>query len=97
LKCTKTSFANEKFALEHIEKIKKTSVSEFQPNRAYLCSTCNTWHLTSRFDEKLKRINELKILVESERKKYRAEIKGLHQLVSNMKDEIKLLRKSKHK
>jgi len=50
-----------------------------------------------RFDEKLKRINELKILVESERKKYRAEIKGLHQLVSNMKDEIKILRKSKHK
>lgn len=48
MECNKSKFLNEKFALDWIEKLKRTSVREKVPLRAYLCTRCGTWHLTSR-------------------------------------------------
>ena len=47
--CTKTSFINEKYALEYIDWLKRTSKQGKKiPQKAYLCVKCNTWHLTSQ-------------------------------------------------
>lgn len=45
--CKKTSFQTEEYALMFIEKLKKTSKRPVRPCRAYLCSKCLSWHLTS--------------------------------------------------
>lgn len=45
--CKKVYFINEKFALEYVEKLKKTSCRERKPVNAYLCEKCLNWHLTS--------------------------------------------------
>jgi uncharacterized protein YlaI len=50
MSCKKTSFANEKFALEYIDKLSKTSVRRKNPTKAYLCPKCINWHLTSQED-----------------------------------------------
>ena len=63
MKCNKTYFATEEAALFYIEKLKKTSVRDRVPRRAYLCQNCLKWHLTSS-DSKaefyLKKIAKLK-------------------------------------
>lgn len=46
--CKKTSFANEAAAIFYIDKLKRTSIRERVPIRAYLCCQCNSWHLTSK-------------------------------------------------
>jgi len=46
-KCSKVSFCDEKFALQYIKILKKTSKRERKPVTAYLCQHCLTWHLTS--------------------------------------------------
>jgi uncharacterized protein YlaI len=46
--CSKTSFADQKTAQEHLVRIffeKKRK--RLTPNREYLCPDCNTWHLSS--------------------------------------------------
>lgn len=70
MECKKVKFANEKFADDYIKKLKKTSVRSTVPIRAYLCMTCNTWHLTSRekfehvtIKELNKQISDLKNLI----------------------------------
>lgn len=45
--CKKTSFANEQYAIDYIEKIHKTSTRLKKPIETYLCDKCLTWHLTS--------------------------------------------------
>lgn len=80
MKCSKVRFANEKAALTHIEKIKRTSIREFHPNRAYLCHECGTWHLTSRTDEKLKRIAELEQQVKDLKHQLRGTQQANHKL-----------------
>lgn len=47
MSCFKTSFVNEDFALQYIDKLKKTSKRKRKPVEAYLCDKCLTWHLTS--------------------------------------------------
>lgn len=46
LSCKKTSFRDERGALDFIEKLKKTSKRQIVPTRAYLCPYCLKWHLT---------------------------------------------------
>ena len=62
--CKKVSFINEDFALQYIEKIKKTSKRTKTPKSAYLCKICFNWHLTSQesrdektYKEDLEKIN----------------------------------------
>ena len=47
MECSKVYFVDEKFALQYIDKLKKTSCRERKPVRAYLCEKCLCWHLTS--------------------------------------------------
>lgn len=47
MECRKVFFADEKFALQYIAKLNKTSYRERKPVRAYLCQHCLNWHLTS--------------------------------------------------
>lgn len=47
MECSKVFFADEKFALQYIDRLKKTSHRERKPIRAYLCEKCLCWHLTS--------------------------------------------------
>jgi hypothetical protein len=61
--CSKTSFATQKYAQEHLLRIFfEKSRGGRCPNQEYLCPHCNTWHLTSKGNRahvyKLK-INEL--------------------------------------
>ena len=48
VRCDKVSFLNEKYANEHIAKIKKESKRKVIPTRAYECNKCPNWHLTSQ-------------------------------------------------
>jgi uncharacterized protein YlaI len=48
MECKKVKFANEKYAIDYIDKLKKTSVREVKPIRTYLCFDCGSWHLTSQ-------------------------------------------------
>lgn len=50
MSCKKVKFSNEKFALDYIGKLRKTSVRDIVPARAYLCPECMSWHLTSKPD-----------------------------------------------
>jgi hypothetical protein len=50
-KCNKVSFASEKFAMEHVDRIKKTSTRSIVPLRAYYCYEHKAWHLTSAPDK----------------------------------------------
>lgn len=83
--CKKVRFANEKAALFHIEKLNRTSIRDFHPNRAYLCHECGTWHLTSRTDEKLKRIAELEEQVKNLKHQLKESRKMVHQLEQRKK------------
>lgn len=57
--CKKVSFINEKFALEYIDKLQKTSTRSRKPVNAYLCPHCLAWHLTSI---ELKEVKQIKFL-----------------------------------
>lgn len=46
--CIKTSFANEQYALEFIKRLQATSKRATKPTRAYLCTDCLNWHITSK-------------------------------------------------
>jgi len=57
--CKKTSFINEQYALDFIEKLKNTSKRRVIPIEAYLCTKCLTWHVSSiRKNELMKLKNE---------------------------------------
>jgi uncharacterized protein YlaI len=49
-KCTKVSYGSKKFADDDIKRIAKKSTRTNVPIRSYLCTKCNTWHLTRRVD-----------------------------------------------
>jgi|TARA_B110000093_G_C12799011_1_gene337974 cell division protein FtsB len=48
MNCTKVSFASEKDANEHIQRIKEKSGRRVLPTRAYACNKCPNYHLTSQ-------------------------------------------------
>lgn len=70
--CTKVKYANEVFAKQDIERIRKTSTRKTIPIRAYLCY-CGSWHLTSK---DLPTVTRLKSVLD-ENNQLRAEIKLL--------------------
>lgn len=43
----KTKYASAKLANEDVERIRKKSTRPVVPSRAYYCTICNFWHLTS--------------------------------------------------
>lgn len=77
--CGKVAFANEKFALLYIEKLKATSTRYKTPQSSYLCPKCLLWHLTSlpyKDETKIKGYeNTIKKLEEEVRKKQEKIIK----------------------
>lgn len=86
--CGKVSFINEKFANEYIEKLQKTSTRQRKPIRAYLCSQCLTWHLTSKteFDE-----DEIKVLKEKVKQK-NILITALNKRINELKTKLRFRR-----
>ena len=79
--CTKTKFANERFALEWIEKLKKTSVRKVKPVRTYMCQYCGSWHLTSKVEN-----------VVTQAEAYKIKLKELEALIAAQKEEIESLK-----
>lgn len=69
MSCKKVSFATEEFANDYIKKLKKTSIREFKPIRAYLCETCLCWHLTKIESEEQRQVTHLKREIENLKKK----------------------------
>jgi hypothetical protein len=57
--CHKVCFANEKFAIEYIDKLQKTSFRDKKPVNAYLCEKCLSWHLTSIESKEVREITYL--------------------------------------
>ena len=57
IKCQKISFENEKEAKKEIRRIAETE-SKQKPQRAYECSKCGGWHLTSKTIEEYKEKSE---------------------------------------
>lgn len=112
MECTKVKFSNEKFAIDYIEKLAKTSIRDTKPLRAYLCPYCTTWHLTSRVNYELKQENEYKskiseleeLLIKSkeetevQRIRYKNLLKMIHGIVSISNDSLGAdLPKGKHR
>ena len=112
MECTKVKFSNEKFAVDYIEKLAKTSIRDTKPLRAYLCPYCTAWHLTSRMSHELKQENEYKskillledLLTKSQeetnvhRVRYKNLIKMINGVVAVSNDSLCAdLAKSKHK
>lgn len=81
MECTKVKFANEKFALEWIDKINKTSHRRIRPIRAYLCYNCGAWHLTSKISGE-----------ETLNQKQKAKIKELESVIKEKDFEIQQLK-----
>lgn len=112
MECTKVKFSNEKFAVDYIEKLAKTSIRDTKPLRAYLCPYCTAWHLTSKINHEFKQENEYKnkisaleeLLVkskeetEAQRIKYKNLIKMINGVVTVSNDQLGAdLPKSKHR
>ena len=47
-RCKKTRYRDKKLALSVVRHFAKTSVREKTPVRAYYCTDCNGWHITSQ-------------------------------------------------
>lgn len=64
--CKKTKYSTQQFALDDIERIRKTSNRDVVPAREYWCTECKCWHLTSKPDYKDKLVeilrNEINVL-----------------------------------
>lgn len=97
--CTKVKFATEKDAVFYIDKLKKTSVREKKPLRAYLCPFCISWHLTSREDYDTPHKNVVKwytTQIESKNKTIviqKNTIKELKETINDLHHKIKILKK----
>lgn len=89
MECKKTKFANEKFALQYIEKLSKTSTREVKPIRAYLCTYCGSWHLTSRETKEAIFIQELK----NEISVLQVQKRQLQEEADNVRSQMKALNK----
>ncbi len=48
--CNKVSYSSEVFAKQDIKRFKFIDDGRTKPIRAYLCSKCNTWHITSKIN-----------------------------------------------
>jgi len=60
MECTKVKYSSEKFAMLDIERIKnKKPRREKTPDHAYFCPHCGNWHLTSKIDNNLLKVNSL--------------------------------------
>ena len=86
--CKKSSFINEKFANEYIEKLHKTSVRTIKPVRAYLCEECSTWHLTSVVSGEDRKMN-------NRIKMYERQIENLKRRVTHLEKENENIKKKK--
>lgn len=63
MECKKVKYSTEAFAMQDVARIEKVSKRDKVPVRAYLCTRCKGWHLTSSED-----INVFKSLIESLKK-----------------------------
>jgi len=84
--CRKVRFSDENSALFTIKKINETASLKKKPTRAYLCSKCNSWHLTSKPDL---------YVLQDENKKLKTEIEKLNKSISDLNNQIKGLNDNK--
>ena len=85
--CKKTSFIDEKTALDYIKKLSKTSKNknkDFFPTSCYLCSKCLNWHLTKSVHEDFI-LNNLK----KKLKNLKLELHKKQETINSLKKRIK--------
>lgn len=86
--CSKTSFATEKDAEFYIEKLKKTSNRDKIPKRAYLCTECFHWHLTSIEEDYLDGLRIYMEFLEKRIKTKEKKLRILKRIIKNKKREL---------
>jgi hypothetical protein len=91
--CKKTSFCNEQFAKDYINKLQKTSSRYKIPQRAYLCPDCLNWHLTSHIDGDDLKYNNMVKNYESQIKNLINDIKNRDKFISDLKQKITKLQR----
>mgnify|MGYP001770115342 CR=1 FL=1 len=92
--CKKVSFINEKYALEYIEKLRKTSKRYIKPIRAYLCEECNKWHLTHFQMKDLNSMERHIFKIEEKNNILTKKILEMEQIIKNQKETINCLNKA---
>lgn len=89
--CKKVSFINEKYALDYIEILRKTSKRYVKPVRAYLCEECNKWHLTHYQMKDLKGMENHMLKLEDTNASLREKVLKMEKIINNQKETIKCL------
>jgi hypothetical protein len=96
--CPKTYFLDEKQAEYYIDKLQRTSAREIKPIRAYLCTRCFNWHLTSeenKGNNHIQYVGQNKFInYEYELKKCNQTIQQLRGINKKLKNEIQGIRKN---
>lgn len=89
--CKKTSYRTEKDANTYITKLQKTSTRNVGYLRAYLCSDCKLWHLTSRPLELYENpaVTQLKAEIEELKLKHAEREKELQKEIDGFKSKLK--------
>ena len=86
--CSKTHFADEKTALEYVDRLQKTSKRAVVPHRAYLCEKCLNWHITSLPLKKEKSIKDALKKLEETLKGKNSRIKRLERQVGRLEEMV---------
>ena len=91
--CKKTYFADEKTALQYVERLQNTSKRKVVPDRAYLCERCLNWHITSLPLKKEQTYKDLIVQHQNSLKSKNGRIKNLEKKELQYQERIRELSK----
>lgn len=92
--CTKTKYATQEFAKAEIVRISKISNRSKVPQREYYCGKCGGWHITSKPNPLVEKVQELLAEITVLKQNHKIEINQYKQQISNWQSsENKVLRK----
>lgn len=80
-KCKKTKYPTEEGALLDIARIKRISNRNKIPQKAYFCTTCSSWHLTSKKSSQSR--------LQDKVKEYKDKLKEANETIKTLKEELK--------
>jgi hypothetical protein len=79
--CKKTKYSTEEAALLDIARIKRISNRDKIPQKAYFCTICSSWHLSSKKSSQSKLLGKVK--------EYKDKLKVANETIINLKKELK--------
>lgn len=91
--CKKAKYHSEEFALLDIAKFNRFSKGKRVPQRTYLCTKCNTWHITSqggRIQNNI--ISEQEKTIDNQQE----QIRQLKEVFQKKSEEVSALKKEKY-